>query len=45
MELLKFLLWLTAGAVIGWFASRVVEVEHRRPHRPKPGEVRSSEKS
>lgn len=28
MELLKFILWLTAGAVIGWFASRIVSSEN-----------------
>jgi hypothetical protein len=30
MELLKFIMWLTVGAVIGWFANRLVEVEQRR---------------
>jgi len=33
MELIKFIMWLTAGAVIGWFASRMVEAEHRRNHK------------
>ena len=33
MELIKFITWLTAGAVIGWFASRLVEVGHRRNHK------------
>jgi hypothetical protein len=28
MELLKFILWLTAGAVIGWFASQIVSTEN-----------------
>ncbi len=28
MELLKFILWLTAGAVIGWFASRIVSTQN-----------------
>jgi hypothetical protein len=28
MELLKFILWLTAGAVIGWFANRIVTTEN-----------------
>jgi hypothetical protein len=27
MELIKFILWLTAGAIIGWFASRIVSTE------------------
>ena len=27
MNFINFVAWLTAGAVIGWFASRMVEVE------------------
>jgi hypothetical protein len=42
MELLKFILWLTAGAIIGWFASRIVVVDQRRTHILMPGELRSS---
>jgi hypothetical protein len=45
MELIKFILWLSAGAVIGWFASRLVMVEHRRTHIPIHGEDDSSENS
>jgi uncharacterized membrane protein YeaQ/YmgE (transglycosylase-associated protein family) len=30
MNLINFIVWLTAGALIGWFASRMVEVEYRR---------------
>ena len=30
MELIKFIMWLTVGAVVGWFANRIVMVEHRR---------------
>ena len=45
MELIKFLMWLTAGAVIGWFASQMVKLEHRRNHKAAPGEDRSSEKN
>ena len=48
MDLINFLVWLTAGAVIGWFAHRMVEVEHRRAYKPiviMPGEDRSAEKS
>ena len=33
MELLKFILWLTVGAVIGWFANRMIEVERRQIHK------------
>ena len=45
MELIKFIMWLTVGAVVGWFANRIVMVEHRRTHKPVPGEELSSEKS
>jgi len=45
MELIKFIMWLIAGAVIGWFASRIVSIEHRRMHKPMPNEDRSSKKS
>jgi uncharacterized membrane protein YeaQ/YmgE (transglycosylase-associated protein family) len=34
MELLKFILWLTAGAVIGWFASQLVSTENGWTHKP-----------
>jgi hypothetical protein len=30
MNFLNFVAWLTAGAVIGWLASRMVEAEKRR---------------
>jgi len=29
MNFVKFIVWLVAGAVIGWFASRMVERERR----------------
>lgn len=29
MNLINFIVWLSAGAVIGWFASRMVQAEHR----------------
>ena len=45
MELIKFILWLSAGAVIGWFAGRIVMEEQRQAHKPLPGEDDSSEKS
>jgi len=32
MNLINFILWLSTGAVIGWFASRMVGEEHRRTH-------------
>lgn len=45
MNLINFIVWLSAGAVIGWFAQRMVKAEHRRTHKPSPGEDHSSEKS
>lgn len=44
MELIKFITWLTAGAVIGWFASQMVKREPRQNHQSVPGEDRGSEK-
>ncbi len=44
MELIKFISWLTIGAVIGWFASQMVKREHRRNHKTVPDEDRGSEK-
>jgi len=29
MNFIKFIVWLSAGAFIGWFASRMVEGERR----------------
>ena len=45
MNLINFLVWLSAGAVIGWFARQMVEAEHRQNHKPMPDEDHSSEKS
>lgn len=33
MNLFNFLVWLTTGALIGWFASRMVSAEKLRSHR------------
>ena len=30
MNLFNFIVWLSAGAVIGWFASQMVTAEHRK---------------
>ncbi|MBN2549507.1 MAG: hypothetical protein JXB15_10140 [Anaerolineales bacterium] len=30
MDLINFIAWLTAGAVIGWFANRMVMGQHSR---------------
>jgi hypothetical protein len=45
MELIKFIIWLVTGAVIGWFASRIVTTENGWTHKPMPVKVPSSEKS
>lgn len=29
MNFIKFIVWLVAGAFIGWFASRMVDIERR----------------
>jgi hypothetical protein len=34
MNLINFIVWLTTGAVIGWFASRMVEAEQRQITKP-----------
>ena len=36
MELLKFILWLTAGAIIGWFANQIVTTESGWNHKSRP---------
>jgi hypothetical protein len=41
MKLINFIIWLSAGAVIGWIASRMVRLES--PQKPVTLEVRSSE--
>jgi len=45
MKLINFIVWLSAGAVIGWFAQWMVKAEHRRTRKPMPVKVSSSEKS
>lgn len=30
MNFVNFIVWLSAGAIVGWFASRMVEAERRR---------------
>jgi hypothetical protein len=44
MELIKFIIWLTTGAVIGWFASQMVKREPRQNYKAVPGEDHSSDK-
>jgi len=45
MELIKFIIWLIAGAVIGWFASRIVTTEYGWTHKQVPAMVSISEES
>jgi len=45
MELIKFILWLSAGADIGWFARGIVTIEDGWTHKPIPVEVSSTEES
>jgi len=33
MRLFNFIIWLTTGALIGWFASRMVTAEDNRLHK------------
>ncbi|MHB8133487.1 MAG: hypothetical protein ACYDH1_04595 [Anaerolineaceae bacterium] len=35
MNLTNFILWLTVGAVIGWFASRLVKAERKLIYAPQ----------
>lgn len=30
MNFFNFVAWLTAGAIVGWFARRMIEAEHNR---------------
>jgi len=46
MDLINFIAWLTGGAVIGWFANRMVMAQRqRRADKPKPSEDGGSVKS
>lgn len=46
MDLINFIVWLASGAVIGWFASRMVKAQHkRRAGKPTSSDVGGSEKS
>jgi hypothetical protein len=44
MNLINFIVWLSAGAVIGWFARNMIEVERKRTPKPLPVKVTLSEK-
>jgi uncharacterized membrane protein YeaQ/YmgE (transglycosylase-associated protein family) len=33
MNLVNFIVWLSTGAVIGWFASRMVRAERKQIHK------------
>ncbi len=36
MNLVNFVVWLSAGAVVGWFASRMVRAERKIAHKTLP---------
>ncbi|MHB0924223.1 MAG: hypothetical protein ACYC6H_00920 [Bellilinea sp.] len=36
MNLVNFIVWLSAGAVVGWFASRMVRAERKVAHKSLP---------
>lgn len=44
MNLLNFIVWLSAGAVVGWFASRMVRAERKVVHKSLPGKDSSDNK-
>ena len=45
MNLINFVIWLSTGAVVGWFASRMVKAEHKQTHKPAPDKAGSSNNS
>jgi hypothetical protein len=45
MKLINFIVWLSAGAVIGWFAQRMIHGEHMWTHKPMPVKDSSSDES
>ena len=44
MNFVNFIVWLFAGAIIGWFASRMVQIEQNRTRKPAADKT-NSEKS
>ena len=44
-NLINFIVWLSAGAAIGWIANWMVRVENRWTRKPSSGEDRNSKKS
>jgi len=40
-----FIVWLSAGIVVGWLVSRIYEIENKRNLKLVPVEVSDSEKS
>lgn len=45
MRLMTFVVWLSVGAILGWFARVMYELEYLRPYRIKSDEVQSSEEN
>jgi hypothetical protein len=44
MNLFNFIIWLSAGAIVGWFASRMVQAEKKRIYVPMSSVYHSSAK-
>lgn len=44
MNLVNFVVWLSAGAVVGWFASRMVRAERKMTRKSLPDKVSTDKK-
>jgi hypothetical protein len=45
VKLINFIVWLSTGAVIGWFASRLASAEHKWTHKPANSKTHGLKKS
>ncbi len=43
MKLINFIVWMAAGAIVGWFASLMVQMEGKRKYKYIPAGDGSSE--
>ncbi len=44
MDLINLIIWMSAGAVVGWFARGMVRLEHKRVRKPASSEARDAKK-
>lgn len=44
MNLVNFVVWLSAGAVVGWFASRMVRAERKMARKSLPDKSTADKK-